>query len=71
MKTLAATPAAAAFNGLVHRIAEALAADREARAKEKMHRRVIQDLNAFDDDTLRDIGLTRSDIERAVRLGRR
>ena len=41
-----------------------------ALARERELRRSMRALASFDDRMLRDIGLTRSDIERAVRSGR-
>ena len=41
-----------------------------ALARERELRRSMRLLASFDDQMLRDIGLTRGDIERAVRFGR-
>jgi uncharacterized protein YjiS (DUF1127 family) len=39
-------------------------------AAERQLRRVIRELESLDDHRLRDLGLTRADIELAVRFGR-
>jgi uncharacterized protein YjiS (DUF1127 family) len=49
--------------GVLRRLTVALAAERRAL-------RAIRELESFDDHRLRDLGLTRLTIERAVRFGR-
>jgi len=58
-------------HGLLRRYREALAGALRNTAEEWIIRRAIDELSALDDRMLRDIGLTRSEIESTVRWGRR
>jgi uncharacterized protein YjiS (DUF1127 family) len=61
----------AVHGGVWRRCREALARIVRNAAEEWIVRRAIDELYSLDDRTLRDIGLTRSEIESQVRWGRR
>ena len=63
--------AAASHSGLLRRYREALVCAFRHAAKEWIVKRAIAELQGLDDHMLRDIGLTRSEIESCVRYGQR
>jgi uncharacterized protein YjiS (DUF1127 family) len=56
--------------GFWHSLARRISTMTASIAVERQRRRAIQELHTFDDRMLADIGLTRGDVENAVRFGR-
>ena len=57
-------------SAVLHRVADAIATAFAAVVKEIRARRAMHELASMGEDMLRDIGLTRDDVEHVVRYGR-